>query len=156
MATFRIKNMPEYHDHYLFSDVLLLADVFSNIRNSVMAQHRLDCLHYAAVARMGIGFEIGLHGYQARLLANLDVHLMIENNMRGGIATVSNRRASANNPYVEGYDETKPTTFITHLDANSLHGGTMNEPLPIRSFHFLLQPEIDTFDLSSIPPATAI
>ena len=43
---------------------------------------------------------------------------MVENYMRGGIAVISKRHALANNPYVEGYDETQPTSYITYLDAN--------------------------------------
>jgi len=59
------------------------------------------------------------------------MYLMIENNMRGGIATISHRHAQANNPQVEGYDPSKPTSFITYLDANNLYGTAMSEPLPV-------------------------
>jgi len=36
--------MRGYHDYYLLSDVLLLADVFQNFRNSIYEQHHLDPL----------------------------------------------------------------------------------------------------------------
>ena len=81
---------------------------------------------------------------------------MIENNMRGGIATISHRHAVANNPLIEGYDATKPTSYITLLDANNLYGDAMSNPLPIGEFKFLSQTEIDAFDLSSIPPDAEI
>ena len=149
---FGIKNMREYHDHYLLSDILLLSDVFSYFRNSIMTQHRLDCLHYATLPSLAWASALKYTDVKLDLLTNPDAYLMIENSMRGGIATISNRHASANNPHVEGYDETKPTTFITYLDANNLYGGAMSEPLPTGNFHFLSQPEIDAFDLSSIPP----
>jgi len=41
-AHYNIKTMRDYHDHYLLSGVLLLADVFENFRNSIYEQHRLD------------------------------------------------------------------------------------------------------------------
>jgi len=34
-AHYNMKTMQNYHDQYLLSDVLLLADVFQNFRNSV-------------------------------------------------------------------------------------------------------------------------
>jgi len=39
-----------------------------------------------------------------------DAYLMIENNMRGGIATISHRHAASTNPLVEGYDPNKPSS----------------------------------------------
>ena len=66
--------------------------------------------------------------------------------MRGGIAVISERHALANNPYVEEYDESQPTSYITYLEANNLYGYTQSEPLPIGDFRFLLQEEISKFD----------
>jgi len=86
------------------------------------------------------------------LITDPDMYLMIENNMRGGIATISHRHAQANNPQVEGYDPSKPTSFITYLDANNLYGMAMSEPLPVGNFRFLSDQEISDFDLNSIPP----
>jgi len=72
--------------------------------------------------------------------------------MRGGIATISHCHAAANNLLVEGYDPTKPTSYITYLDTNNLYGDAMSNPLPVGKFQFLSQTEIDQFDLMSVPP----
>jgi len=45
-AHFGMQTLQNYHDHYLLSDVLLLADVFENFRNTIMKEHNLDCLHF--------------------------------------------------------------------------------------------------------------
>ena len=39
---FEIKNVGEYHDLYVQSDKLLLADVFENLRNMCLKIYKLD------------------------------------------------------------------------------------------------------------------
>ena len=41
-----IKNSGEYHDLYVQSDALLLADVFDNFRNMCLETHELDLANF--------------------------------------------------------------------------------------------------------------
>ena len=43
---FDIKSLREYHDFYVQSDTLLLADVFGNFRNMCLQIHELDPAHF--------------------------------------------------------------------------------------------------------------
>ena len=43
---FRVENLGEYHDLYLVSDILLLADVFTKFRGLCITQYGLDCAHF--------------------------------------------------------------------------------------------------------------
>ena len=149
---FNMQTLRDYHDHYLLSDVLLLADVMENFRNTIMDEHQLDCLHFFTLPSLAWASAMKFTGVTLDLITDPDAYLLIENHMRGGMATISHRHAVANNPSVEGYDPRKPTSYITYLDANNLYGDAMSNPLPIGKFHFLPMSEIDTFDLLSIPP----
>ena len=41
-----LKNMGQYHDLYLKSDILLLVDVFENFRKTCLEYYQLDPCHY--------------------------------------------------------------------------------------------------------------
>ena len=46
---FNIKNLREYHDLYVQSDALLLADVFENFRNMCIKVYELDPVYFLSV-----------------------------------------------------------------------------------------------------------
>ena len=75
---------------------------------------------------------------------------MIENSLRRGTATISRRYAFANNYLVNDHDKSKPSRFITYLDANSLYATALSEPLSVGNFRFLDEWEIKTFDLDKV------
>ena len=52
-----MKNMEDYHNLHLKSDVLLLADVFEQFRNSSLKNHELCSGHYLG-ARLKVELEI--------------------------------------------------------------------------------------------------
>ena len=95
---------------FLMFDVLLLADVFQNFRNSVYEQHHLDPLHFITLPSLAWASALKYTGAELDFITDPDMYLMVENSMRGGIATVSQRYARANNPLVEGYDSSKPNS----------------------------------------------
>ena len=43
---FEMKNMGDYHDHYLKKDVLLLADVYEKFTDTCLKYYGLDSCHY--------------------------------------------------------------------------------------------------------------
>ena len=46
---FRIRNMGEYHDLYLRTDTILLANVFESFRSICIENHGLDPAHFYTV-----------------------------------------------------------------------------------------------------------
>ena len=48
-----MKNMGDYHDHYLKKDVLLLADVFEKFIDTCLKFYGLDPCHYFSWTELG-------------------------------------------------------------------------------------------------------
>ena len=55
---FKLKNLGEYHDLYVQSDTLLLADVFENFRNTCIKVYELDPAHFLSLA--GLTWQVCL------------------------------------------------------------------------------------------------
>ena len=51
---FNIKNLGEYHDLYVQSDILLLADVFENFRNICFKVYGLDPVYFFVSTRISM------------------------------------------------------------------------------------------------------
>ena len=48
--TFNIKNLGEYHDLYVQSDTLLLADAFESFRKTCQKEYQLDPAHFLSLS----------------------------------------------------------------------------------------------------------
>ena len=68
----------DYHDLYLLTDVLLLADVMHNIRTMCLAHYRLDPWRFHTVP--GLTLKAGLRMTTASidLIQDVDMHLFVE------------------------------------------------------------------------------
>ena len=130
--TFNLKTMGDYHDLYLKSDILLLADVFENFRKT-------PGLSWDAMLKMT---DIKLE-----LMVDIDMFQFIEKGMRGGISYIANRYGKANNKYMKNYDEKAPSKYIMYLDANNLYGWAMSQFLPTGNFKWLSQKQIEKTNL---------
>ena len=85
-------------------DVLLIADIFEHFRWTKYASHRLDCLHFITLPSLAWAMALKHTDAKLDLIADPQAYLMIENNMRGGIATIFKRYACANNHLLEDFD----------------------------------------------------
>ena len=135
--TFRIRNMGEYHDLYLWTDVLLLADVFENFRTLCLADYKLDPCHYYSAPGLSWDALLRMTGVDLDLITDLDQQLFIEKGMRGGISTITHRHAVANNKYMNDYNPEEASTYLMYLDANNLYGWAMSQSLPTGDFKWI-------------------
>ena len=122
---FDLKNMGDYHDSYLETDVILLANVFESFRKVCLDNYRLDPAHFYTAPGLA-------------LLKDPDMLLTFECGIRGGITQSVHKWAIANNPYMGcEYDPLRPTNYLQYLDANNLYGWAMSQPLPTGEFKWV-------------------
>ena len=134
---FKLKNLGEYHDLYVQSDTLLLADVFKNFRNMCMKVYELDPAHL--LSSPGLAWQACLKkaNVKLELLTDYDMLLMVEEGIRGGICHSIHRYAKANNKYMNNYDKNKESSYIQYLDANNFYGWAMSQKLPVNGFKWV-------------------
>ena len=146
--TFNLKNMGEYHDLYLASDILLLAHVFENFRKTCLKYYKLDPCHYFTSPGLSWDAMLKMTNIKLELMTDIDMFQFIEKGLRGGISYIANRYGKANNKYMKEYDEMAPSKYIMYLDANNLYGWAMSQYLPTGGFRWMTQKQIDKIDLT--------
>ena len=134
---FNINNLGEYHDIYVRSDTLLLADIFENFRQSCLKNYKLDPAHFVFLPGLAWQACLKKTNVELELLTDYDMVLMVEEGIRGGICHAMQRYAKANNKYMKDYDRKKKSSYIQYLDANNLYGKAMTEKLPVRGFRWM-------------------
>ena len=134
---FDINNLGEYHDLYLRTDVVLLANVFEEFRNTCMKHYGLDPANF--YTSPGLEWKACLKKTEIKLelLTDPDMLLMFEAGIRGGITQAVHRYAATNNKYMDNYNPSNPSSYIQYLDGNNLYGWAMFQPLPTGGFKWV-------------------
>ena len=132
---FNIKNLGEYHDLYLKTDILLLCNMSEAFRNTCLQHYKLDPAHF--YTSPGLAWQACLKkmGVRLELLTDPDMLLMFERGIRGGITQAVHRYAKANNKYMgDKSDPGAMISFLQYLDANNLHSWAVSQLLPTGGF----------------------
>ena len=144
---FKMEYFKDYHELYNKVDVLLLADVFENFRNICLENYELDPAHYYTAPGLAWDAALKVTDVNLEILSDIDMLLMVEKGIRGGVSMISNRYGKANNKYMsEKFNSNEPSKYIQY---NNLYGWAMSEPLPTHGFKWMKTSELETWELHS-------
>ena len=134
---FKLDNLGDYHDLYVKSDTLLLADVFENSRDINIRVYELDSAHFVSLPGLAWQACSKKTNIELEVLTDYDMLLMAEEGIRSGICYSIHQYAKANNKYMKNYNKDEELPYIPYLDANNLYGWAMSKKLPVNGFKWL-------------------
>ena len=140
---FKLENLGDYHDLYVQSDTLLLADVFENFRDMCIKEFELDSAHFLSLPGLAWQACLKKTNIELELLTDNDMLLMVEEGITGGICHSIHRYAKANNKYMKNYNNNEESSNIQYLDAIDLYGWAMSKKLPVNGFKWTDSDEIN-------------
>ena len=142
--TMKKKTLGHYHDSYLKTDLLLLADVFQKFRNTCLENYKLVLAHFYTAPRLAWQAllktasefyehkkrrkecEVCPDKFRLELNTGIDILLMVEKGIRSGITHAVKRYTNANNKYMKDlYTPDEKSICLQHLDAKNLYGWAM-------------------------------
>ena len=134
---FNIKYLGEYRDLNVQSDTILLADVSESFRNLCLNTYGLDPAYFLSLPGLAWQACLKHSGVKLELISDIDMLLMIEKGIRGGICQSIFRHTKANNKNMIDYDEKEVSYFLIYADYNNLYGKAMSEKLPVDGFEWV-------------------
>ena len=82
--------MGEYHNFYLKSDIIVLADVLEKFRKTYMQYYKVDPFHYFSSAGLSWDNMLKITDIKLELMTDIDMFQFIAKGMRGGISYIAN------------------------------------------------------------------
>ena len=135
---FGIRDLGDYHDLYLRTDLVLLANVYEAFGDTCLRHYKLDPAHFYTSPGLAWKACLKCTGIKLEFLTDPDMLLMFEWGIRGGITQAVCKYASANNIYMGNeFGPKSESSYLQYLDANNLYGWAMSQPLPTGGFEWV-------------------
>lgn len=91
LDTLGVRTMGNYHNQYLKSVILLLADILENFRKTCLQYYKLDPAHYFTSPGLSWDAMLIMTGIKLELISDVGMFQFIEKGTRGGISYIANR-----------------------------------------------------------------
>ena len=121
------KNLKEYLECYLTSDITLLADVFNNFRNIIFDQFQLDPVKY--ISSPSLSKDCGLKYSKCKMehIRDVDIFNFVKNSIMGGLS-------NSINPYMKLDNDNE---CIVYNDISSQYPYELSRKLPYKDYKFI-------------------
>ena len=125
---FEIKTLGENHDLYVQTDTAQLSDVLKNL------EYQLDPAYFVSTPSLALEAKSKITKAKIELITDINIVLMTEKGIHGGLTQVVKKHSFANNKYLPTYDKSTKSVFLQNLDGNNLYGYAMNKTLPLNGY----------------------
>ena len=135
--TFKCKDLLEYSELYLKTDICHLSDVFQKFSNFAYETYNLDPRHSYTLPGFSWQSMLKMTKIELELITDSDMYLFLMDAIRGGICVVNKKFVKADNIYTRKvHDESSDkkvmkkiktnnlNKLILYLDANNLYGNS--------------------------------
>ena len=109
---FEMKTMKDYHDLYLQCNVLLSGDAFEKFRIRCLENCGLSPSHYLNTPALSWDKRFSISKVEKDLISDVDMYLLFEKGMRGGVSQSSRRCSQTNNKHLTSHDPKKQQNII--------------------------------------------
>ena len=116
--------------------MLLLAHVCENFRDMCLKIYELDPAKFFSAPGLAWQAALKKTGVELELLTDIDMLLMVQKGIRGGMCHAIRHYAKANNKYMNHYDK-KRIMYLKYWDVINLYGWTMSQKLPVNNFDWI-------------------
>ena len=132
----KFKNLKEYLECYLTSDITLLADIFNNFRKIIFDEFELDCCKYVSSPSLSKDCALTYSKAKIEHIKDVTIFQFIKQSIMGGLS-------NSINPYVK-LDDIKNET-ITYNDVSSQYPFELSRKIPVSNYEFIEEFDEDKY-----------
>ena len=124
----KFKNLREYLECYLISDIILLSDVFNNFRKMIFDEFELYCCKYVSSPSLSKDCALKYSKCKIEHIKDVTIFNFIRKSIMGGLS-------NSINPYVK-LDDIKNET-IAYNDLSSQYPHELRKKVPVSDYKFI-------------------
>ena len=114
-----------------------MPDVFQNVRKIYLKIYHLDLVKLLSAPALAWQAALKETEVKLELLTDIDMLLMVEKKIGGGICHAIHQYAKTNNKYMKDYDQNKESSYLKYWDINNLYAWEMWQKLPLNKFEWI-------------------